>query len=128
VLLIPHGRPVLGRTDTVGDGAVGDGAVGGGATVDGATVDGATAGDTATAELATGTGADAEATVLAGAPLEAAGAPELARAAVPRWCAVQPEITNAAATRTTTRRTLRSAITGAARRVAAALGCAAGPR
>jgi hypothetical protein len=92
-----------------------------------AVVMGEVVGDTA-AELATETGADAEATVLAGAPLAAAGASELAGAAVTWWCVVQPEITNATDTSTTKRRTRWSALTSAARRVEAVLGCAAGPR
>jgi len=129
VLLIPHGRPARGRTGVVGNGvvvvdAVVD-AVGGGV-VDGAVVEAAVVGDTASAELATGAGAGAAA--LAGAPLEAAGATELAPVTAARWCAVQPESTNATAASTTRRRTLWSAITSAALRVAVVLGCAVGPR
>ena len=127
MLLIPHGRPARGRTGVVGNGVVVDDAVGGGV-VDGAVVEAAVVGDTASAELATGAGAGAGAAALAGAPLEAAGATELAPVTAARWCAVQPESTNATAASTTRRRTLWSAITSAALRVAVVLGCAVGPR
>jgi hypothetical protein len=134
VPLTPHGRPLVGRTGRVGAAVRFGAAEVRCATalrddgVDDVDDDAATVGDTSAAELATGTGADPAAIELGGAPLEAAGATELACVAATGWLAMQPEIASVRATPRTTHRTLWWSITAVAKRVVAALGCGAGAR